>query len=128
MIIGITFAIVITSHLNYHNTMKNLLTLGAILIITLLSACSSTQQTIVEKKPLVSDHYLMLSLLNRPMTQDQQMMLAFAEQRENYQRLYFVNAVTIKGEKNEKQTTRMQHRYSNLIAQDFNSVQISGPN
>ena len=67
-----------TSHLNYHNTMKNLLTLGAILIITLLSACSSTQQTIVEKKPLVSDHYLMLSLLNRPMTQDQQMMLAFA--------------------------------------------------
>ena len=117
-----------TSHLNYHNTMKNLLTLGAILIITLLSACSSTQQTIFEKKPLVSDHYLMLSLLNRPMTQDQQMMLAFAEQRENYQRLYFVNAVTIKGEKNEKQTTRTQHRYSNLIAQDFNSVQISGPN
>ena len=108
--------------------MKKFPLLLTVLIVTLLSACNSTPTIVMEKKPLVSDHYLMLSLLNRPMTQDQQMMLAFAEQRENYQRLYFVNAVTIKGEKNEKQTTRMQHRYSNLIAQDFNSVQISGPN
>ena len=108
--------------------MKNLLILYTILIITLLSACSSTSKTIVEKKPLVSDHYLMLSLLNRPMTQDQQMILAFTEQRENNQSLYFVNAIAIKGAKNEEQTTRAQHNYSSLIAQDFNSVQIFGPN
>ena len=108
--------------------MKKFPLLLTVLIVTLLSACNSTPTIVMEKKPLVSDHYLMLSLLNREMTQDQQMMLAFAEQRENYQSLYFVNAVTIKGEKNEKQTTRAQHRYSNLIAQDFNSVQISGPN
>ena len=108
--------------------MKKSFTLFAILIVTLLSACSSTQKTIVKKKPLVSDHYLMLSLLNRPMTQDQQMMLAFAAQRANYQNPYFVNAIAIKGPKDDKSKARVQHSYSNLIAQDFNSVQISGPN
>lgn len=109
--------------------MRNLLALSTFLIVTLVSGCSSTSHSLVEKKPLISDHHLMLTLLNRPMTQDQQMMLAFAEQRENYQNLYFVNAVTIKGAKKAtKQVTRGQHNYSHLIAQDYNSVQISGPN
>jgi len=113
--------------------MKNLSILIAVLFVTLLSACSSTSKVVIEKKPLVSDHYLMLSLLNRPMTADQQMMLAFAQQGENYQSPYFVNVVTIKGPKNnstanQSATTRIQHTYSHLIAQDFNSVQISGPN
>tara|TARA_R110000737_G_scaffold176266_6_gene201371 strand:- start:4896 stop:5237 length:342 start_codon:yes stop_codon:yes gene_type:complete len=113
--------------------MKNLSILIALLIVTILSACSSTSKVVVEKKALFSDHYLMLSLLNRPMTQDQQMMLAFAQQSENYQSPYFVNMVTIKGPKsdstaNQVTTTRAQHSYSYLISQDFNSVQISGPN
>lgn len=117
--------------------MKKSPLLIAIVIVMFLSACSTTPKNVVNKKPLVSDHYLMMSLLNREMTQDQQMMLAFAEQRENYQSTYFVNAVEIRGPKNDVYnddfndkytTTRPTNSYSKLIAQDFNSVQISGPN
>ena len=108
--------------------MKKLTLAFTLLLMTLLTACSSTSKVAIEKKPLISDHHLMLSLLNRPITQDQKMMLAFAEQRDNFQNLYFVNAVAIKGEKTEENTsTRATHSYSNLIAQDFNSVRISGP-
>jgi len=109
--------------------MKNLPLSIAIFIVTLLTACSSTQKVAINKKALISDHYLMLSLLNRAMTQDQQMMLAFAKQRQLHQSAYFVNAVAIKGPKQlNSATKRLQHSYSKLIAQDFNSVQISGPN
>lgn len=110
--------------------MKNLPILIAIIFVSLMSACSSTSQVAIEKKPLISDHHLMLSLLNRTMTEDQQMMLAFANQRVSYQAIYFVNAVDIKGPKNDEHpiTNRAKHNYSGLIAQDFNSVQISGPN
>lgn len=117
--------------------MKKTPLLIAILMITFLSACNTTPKQVVEKRPLISDHYLMLSLLNREMTQDHQMMLAFTEQRENYQSIYFVNAVEIRGPKSEEynagfnddySTIRPTNSYSKLIAQDFNSVQISGPN
>lgn len=108
--------------------MKKLTLVFAIFLMTLLSACSSTSKVAIEKKPLMSDHYLMLSLLNRPVTQDQQMMLAFAEQRNDFQNLYFVDAIEIKGQKSEERSvSRASHSYSNLIAQDFNSVRISGP-
>ena len=110
--------------------MKKFPLLLTVLIVTLLSACNSTPTIVMEKKPLVSDHYLMLSLLNREMTQDQQMMLAFAEQRDNYQSIYFVNAVEIRGPNDDSDysSQRPENSYSKLIAQDFNSVQISGPN
>lgn len=112
--------------------MKNLSILFVISLVTILSACSTTQNVAINKKPLISDHHLMLSLLNREITQDQQMMLAFAEQREQYQPHYFINTIEIKGpidsSYSTKKHTRVQHNYSNLIAQDFNSVQISGPN
>ena len=108
--------------------MKKLTIIFALLLITLLSACSATTEVAIEKKPLISDHHLMLSLLNRPVTQDQQMMLAFAEHRESYQNLYFVKAIEIKGPKNTQNAdARATHSYSELIAQDFNSVRISGP-
>ena len=108
--------------------MKKLPIIFALLLMTLLSACSSTSKVAIEKKPLMSDHYLMLSLLSRPVTQDQQMMLAFAKQRDDFQNLYFVNSVEIKGPKSDDMnSTRATHSFSNLIAQDFNSVRISGP-
>ena len=108
--------------------MKKLTLVFAIFLMTLLSACSSTSKVAIEKKPLMSDHYLMLSLLNRPVTQDQQMMLAFAEQRNDFQNIYFVDAIEIKGQNSEEgSVSRVSHSYSNLIAQDFNSVRISGP-
>jgi hypothetical protein len=108
--------------------MKKLSIIFALLLITLLSACSSTSKVAIEKKPLISDQYLLLSLLNRPVTQDQQMMLAFAKQRDDFQNLYFVNSVEIRGPKSDAtKSTRATHAFSNLIAQDFNSVRISGP-
>lgn len=110
--------------------MKKLSLLITVLMVTLLSACNSTPQIVMEKKPLVSDHYLLMSLLNREMTQDQQMMLAFADQREHYQSIYFVNAVEIRGPNDDSDysSQRPTNSYSKLIFQDSNSVQISGPN
>ena len=78
-------------------------------VITLLFACvfmigcasTSKPQTVkIEKRALISDHHLMMSLLNRPVTQDQQLMLAFANQQASYQSgAIFVNAVSIIGER-----------------------------
>ena len=107
--------------------MKNLSLLFALIFMTLLSGCTTTPEVVADKKPLTSDHTLMMSLLNRPITQDQQMMLAFAEQRRQFQTPYFVNAVEIKGEKSSDIQAKAPHIYSRLIAQDFNSVRISGP-
>ncbi len=101
-----------------------------IIIVTFLLlttfACSSTKTVKIEKKPLVSDHYLMMSLLNRPMTGDQKLMLAFAQQQDEYQQEampIFVNAVMITG---EKSTRRNQNIYTDLIAKDINAIRISG--
>ena len=90
-----------------------------------MSACSSTPQVKLEKKPLISEHHLMLSLLNRPVTEDQKMMLAFAQQRKRYSHAMFVNAVSIKGPKvNDENASRTLHVYAALIARDVNSVSI----
>lgn len=105
--------------------MKNILPLMMALFVLLLTACSSTPVVKIEKKPLVSDHHLMMSLLQRPITQDQQMMLAFAEQRQRYSNEIFVNSVSIKGPKSsDANASRTQHVYAALIANDVNSVSI----
>ena len=80
------------------------------------------------KKSFVSDHHLMMSLLNRPITADQAMMLAFTRQiQKQDESMALVNFVTIRGDKNQdsdhyNQTTS----YSTLIAKDINSINISG--
>ncbi|SEK83013.1 hypothetical protein SAMN05216262_10356 [Colwellia chukchiensis] len=108
--------------------MKTLPLLLTLILMTVLCACSTSPQGMVKKKALISDHHLMLSLLNRPISQDQQMMLAFARQRAQLQSPYFVHAISIKGPKQQATATKsVAHHYSALIAQDFNSVQISGP-
>ena len=111
--------------------MKKTIQLYAVIMMTLLSACSSTSNVVVEKKPLLSDHYLMLSLLNRPVTEDQKMMLAFTRQSDNYQNPYFVNTIEIKGDNStdsySNSSSKTINSYSSLISQDFNSVRISGP-
>ena len=63
--------------------MKKILTLLVVLSAFLLTACSTTPKVEIVKKPLIADHHLMMSLLNRPVTEDQKMMLAFAQQRKN---------------------------------------------
>jgi hypothetical protein len=105
--------------------MKNFLTLLVILFTLLMTACSSKPEVEIVKKPLLSDHHLMMSLLNRPVTEDQKMMLAFAKQRESYSSDMFVNAVSIRGPKeSDIDTSRVQHVYAALIERDVNSVSI----
>jgi len=109
-----------------------LLNITAVLLLLLTTvACSSTKTVKIEKKPLISDHYLMMSLLDRPMTQDQQLMLAFAKQQDTYQQTHmpmFVNAVMIKGERTQDTSSqRSSGIYSSLIANDINSISVTGP-
>lgn len=85
------------------------------------------------KKPLSSDHQLMMSLLNRPMTSDQAMMISFAQERARFASLYsntgFANyGVQIKGDKSSDQpNSSAEPIYMNLISQDINAVSISAP-
>lgn len=93
----------------------------------LITACNSTPKEVkLVKKPLVSDHYLLMSLVNRPMTADQQMMLAFEKQRESHYGDVFVNAVNIKGPKSTDNSTPLNF-YDLLINNDMNSITIKGP-
>ena len=81
-----------------------------------------------KKKALGSDHQLMMSLLNRSMTTDQAMMLAFAQQRANYSNAFANYTVEIKGDKSsDEPNNRSEHTYAKLISQDINAVSISAP-
>jgi len=81
------------------------------------------------KKNMQSDHHLMMSLLNRPITADQAMMLAFEQERANYSNSFSNYAVEIKGDKStDKLSSRAESRYTQLISQDINAVNISAPN
>lgn len=83
------------------------------------------------KKPLNSDHQLMMSLLNRPITADQAMMLAFAQERSSYVNTlanYSYDGVIIKGDKaSDSSRNRTKHVYAQQITQDINSVSINAP-
>ena len=70
----------------------------------------------------------MMSLLNRPVTADQAMMLAFAQQRTYNQNAYSSYAVEIKGAKSaDGSERRTEHAYAKLISLDINAVSISAP-
>jgi hypothetical protein len=72
----------------------------------------------------------MMSLLNRPITADQVMMLAFAQERANDTNNfanYVNNAVMIKGDKtSDNSSGRTEYVYAQLISQDINAVSITG--
>ena len=111
----------------------NKFTIAAIILLcSQLLACQSTKVAYIEKRPMVSDHQLLLSLLNRPVPQDQQMMLAFTRQQDqemssmpNY--LPSVVPVLLKGEKSESPEARPTYQFSYLINQDKNAIFINGP-
>ena len=78
------------------------------------------------KKSASSDHELMLSLLNRPMPEDQRMMLAFAQRQANYFPDSTIVGVQIKGDKkNQDMNTRTRSQYAQTIAQDINAITMS---
>ncbi|WP_440873814.1 hypothetical protein [Thalassotalea sp. PLHSN55] len=114
---------------------KQLVCLISVLILSACSSTSNNDYNVIErdylKKPLVSDHQLKLSLLNRPIPQDQLMMLAFAQARQEQQKtneLAFVNYVQIKGERGEDENdVPSSRRVSFHISQDNNAVSILGP-
>lgn len=107
--------------------MKLIKIVTACILGLILTACNSTPKSVqLAKKPLISDHYLLMSLMNRPVTADQQMMLAFQQQRESYYGDVFVNAVTLKGPKLIDNSTPI-NRFELLINEDINAVTIQGP-
>lgn len=78
------------------------------------------------KKPASTDQQLLLLLLNRPMPEDQRMMLAFAQRQANYFPDSSPIGVQIKGEKESQASNiRAISPYAQAIAQDSNSVSIS---
>ena len=140
--------------------LSNIKKIASLLFCTTLFACSSTEQVNNKqlsdntnsqsyvntsfphtqftpinkesvKKPLYSDHQLMMSLLNRPMTADQAMMLSFAKERARYSNSlsnYANNGVMIKGSKtSDNSSIRAKHVYAQLISQDINAVSIIAP-
>ena len=75
--------------------------LSTLIITILISACATTSNDkfsyTTEKRPLNSDFELAMSLLNRPVPQDQQFMLAFAQQQENqWDSMHYVSIYEIK--------------------------------
>lgn len=80
------------------------------------------------KKSLPSDYHLMMSLLNRPITADQTMMLAFTQEKASYSYPYSYSGVQIKGDKSsDEPNSRAKHAYAQLISQDINAVRIIAP-
>lgn len=80
------------------------------------------------KKSNTSDHHLMLSLLNRPMTEDRKMMLAFAKQRARYLPVQLAQGIQIKGDVKQDSNGTNELPYTVLIAQDSNAINIIAPN
>lgn len=132
--------------------MKYLNLIIVVLISLLSNACSTTKyvdnsefevnkEYAQVKRPLTSDYHLLVSLLKRPTTVDQIMMQQFAAQQDSYKGLYFVNYVTIKGDKindpvietNGQNEQDMKNSYPlNLlddtsVAYNDDFVKISGP-
>jgi len=125
----------------FNNNFKLLTT---VLIILFVSACSSienqnsnnwvnnssqTNNLSIEKKSFSSDHQLLLSLVNRPLPEDQLMMMRFAQvQYGENQNDPQVNYVSIRGDRSEdKQDAAISFAYSELIYQDQNSIAIGAP-
>ncbi|PKI14714.1 hypothetical protein [Colwellia sp. 12G3] len=130
--------------------MKVLKIFSSLFITFAISACSSTAQVNFEpqnnhyytkdfihseftvyhkgsvKKSASTDQQLMFSLLNRPMPEDQRMMLAFAEHQERYLPDSTIVGIQIKGHKRTEETKeRVSSNYAHVIEQDINAVMIS---
>ncbi|WP_286235462.1 hypothetical protein [Thalassotalea sediminis] len=105
----------------------------SLILMTLCSACSSTSKQVsyTEKRAIVSDHMLMMSLLDRPVTEDQKIMLAFANYQEQMQHTLktpaFVRPISVIGNSAESSQSLMPNYYQTLIAKDINAARISGP-
>ncbi|MEW6982602.1 hypothetical protein AAD001_08105 [Colwelliaceae bacterium 6471] len=108
--------------------MKTLPQLFTLILIFALSACSSTKTVKLDDKPVTSDLQLAHSLLNRPMTADHIMMIAFANTREEYARennLPF-EYVSIRGNKFDDAITERPAQ-DLLVINDTHAISLLGP-
>ena len=104
--------------------MKHFKWVYSVVMAVLLSACASTDNVEYTqiKRPLTSDFALAMSLLERPIPQDQQMMLAFAKQQEaqwGYQ-----HYVSILGDKNSSPKPINETVLFSQISKDVNAIAI----
>ncbi len=113
----------------------------ALIFILLTSACSSTlnkDYSVIErpseKRALISDHHLKMSLLNRPIPQDQLMMMAFARTQETYKvstdhlAMAKVSYVSIRGSyEDDAEISANEVRVNDFVANDINAISVLGP-
>ena len=124
--------------------MKSVNYILVLLSVFFVVGCSTTKvdhYSVIEKqegkRALISDYHLKMSLIDRPIPQDQLMMLAFAEQRMNYQQLaqsteapdalVNVNYVSIRGNREESDTSEGYSSPDILIYEDRNAISLIGP-
>ena len=103
-----------------------------LLFTLLLSACSNistlpTAKNQDNREIFTSDHQLLLSLLNRPLPEDQIMMMRFAKTINNTTQSPNVSYVEIRGSHNTNSVKAVTHLYSELIYNDQNSIAIRAP-
>lgn len=96
------------------NLFKSLLVL---MMLVIISACSTTNKITYSefKRPLTNDYALAVSLLNRPIPQDQRMMLAFVEQQtQQYGSFHYVSII------GDKESSPAPENTSNLYTLTYN--------
>ena len=119
-----------------------------ITLLLTLSACSSSANqhaSLVQKNSssnyltakssgqvISSDHQLMMSLLNRPVTPDQAMMLSLQKRADDSQNVHIAQEkfVLIKGESSNNTASKYSstsYAYKNQIEEDINAVSIIAP-
>ena len=124
--------------------MKSVNYLIVLLSVFFVIGCSTTNidhYSVIEKqegkRALISDYHLKMSLIDRPIPKDQLMMLAFTEQRMNYQQLELstqapdtlvkVNYVSIRGDSDESDTSGGYSSPDTSIYEDRNAISLIGP-
>lgn len=106
--------------------MKIFKNLFILLTIVITTACSTTNKITYSefKRPLTNDYALAISLLNRPVPQDQQMMLAFVEhQTKQYGNFHYVSIV---GDKSNSPVPKNTSLLYTLTYNDTNATSLIG--
>ena len=101
--------------------------LGFSILVGLFSGCASTEKQIYTdvKRPLTSDFELAMSLLRRPIPDDQLMMLAFARQQEvQWGATHYVNILGSKEASPKPIETSILYTH---IANDVNTISLIAP-
>lgn len=106
--------------------MKIFKSLFILITVIITSACTTTDEITYSefKRPLTNDYALALSLLNRPIPQDQQIMLAFVEQQtQQYGNFHYVSII---GDKSNSPAPKKTSPLYTLTYNDTNATSLIG--